>query len=105
MIAKSVEKNYQENWKEIIEKDGKVDFEQVKKELSDYSFLLENVPIVYSELINLSYPNYPAHVILREHNERYICKEIVADDIEDMIKGCSDLEELKEALIDYFDIN
>lgn len=60
MSENEVEKIYQENWKEIIEKDGKVDLEQVKKELRDFSFMLEQVPLVYSEVSKglLSKPNY-----------------------------------------------
>lgn len=99
-----VEQNYRENWKEIIEKDGVVDLEQVKKELWDYSFLLENVPYVYSEIAGLSKPNYHAHVILERHEERFLSKRITQDDVMDMIKGCSDLEELKECLVEYFEI-
>ncbi len=49
-MTKNVEKNYQEFWKNIIEPKGKFSLEQVKKELSDYHFLLEEVPKVYCHI-------------------------------------------------------
>lgn len=42
------ERIYNDHWKKIIEKDGKVDLEAVKKELADFWFVLENAPRVYS---------------------------------------------------------
>jgi hypothetical protein len=40
-------KESDEFWKEIIYKDGKIDEEQVLKELADHYFMLEQIPIVY----------------------------------------------------------
>ena len=37
-----------EDWKDIIYKDGKIDEEQVFKELKDYAFLMEQASKVYS---------------------------------------------------------
>tara|TARA_R110000803_G_scaffold109250_1_gene177629 strand:- start:569 stop:904 length:336 start_codon:yes stop_codon:yes gene_type:complete len=99
------EKVYQENWKDIIEKDGVIDLEQVKLELADFSFLIEQACSVYSELVGLSKPNYPADIIIKEHNERYLDKEIALEDVKDLIKGCSDKEELSEELLKYFKID
>lgn len=42
-----IEKVYQEYWKDIIEKDGKINIERVKKELFDYHTIINNVPVVY----------------------------------------------------------
>lgn len=44
------EKNYNSWWKEIIEKDGVMDREQIMKELLDYTTLMENVSIVYDHI-------------------------------------------------------
>lgn len=62
-----VERVYQDFWKEIIcDKDGKVDIEQVKKELCDYYKILQEVPKVYSEVTGgvLSKPLYDAETVL-----------------------------------------
>ena len=40
-------KESDEFWKEIIYKDGKIDEEQVLKELADHYFMLEEIPKVY----------------------------------------------------------
>ena len=64
-------KTYEEFWKPIVEKNGVVDFEQVKKELQDYRILLENVPKVYCEVTGgkLSYANYSAETIIQEYED------------------------------------
>ena len=105
-MSDEVELKYQEDWKDIIEKDGVVDLEQVKKELCDYSFMLEQVPLVYSEVSKglLSKTNYYAHILIKHLEENFYDKGITQHDVADMIKGCSDLEELKEALVEYFEI-
>jgi hypothetical protein len=104
MAKKDIERNYREFWKNIVEVRGKPSMTRIKAELSDYRFLLQNVPIVYSELVGLGYPNYPAHVILQEHGERYLNKETTQEDVADMINGCTDLEKLKNELRKYFDL-
>lgn len=101
---KTVEQVYQEDWKDIVEKDGVIDVEQVKMELADFSFMLEQVPLVYSELVGLSKPNYYASAIIGQHKERYLAKGTTKDDISDMIADHTDLDEFKEELIEYFEI-
>lgn len=51
-VAKeSVEENWQSFWKEIVcNEDGTVNIESVKKELADFSFILEQVPKVYCHI-------------------------------------------------------
>lgn len=44
---KDYEQCYEEFWKEIIEKDGVIDVDQVKKELFDFHRMIQNVPKVY----------------------------------------------------------
>ena len=46
-----------EFWKDIIYKDGKIDEEQVMKELHDYSFLMEQASLVYEQISGLSKAN------------------------------------------------
>ena len=105
-MTKNVEKNYQEFWKNIIEPKGKFSLEQVKKELSDYHFLLEEVPKVYDKITGgrLSYPNYHAHTALSMHEEKFLDKDCTQCDIKDMINNSSDFLESKKELRKYFDI-
>lgn len=103
-MARDVNQSYNTFWKDLVETNGQLDIEKVKKELCDYEFLLDNVPIVYEEICGLSYPNYPASTILSEFRERHYDKGITQDDIKDMIENCSDKEELIQELKDYFDI-
>ena len=45
-----VNKVYEEFWKFIIELDGEIDFEQVKRELYDYRIVMQEVSKVYCEI-------------------------------------------------------
>ena len=47
-------KKVKEDWGHIIYKDGKLDEEQILKELADYSFLMHQVAIVYEHVAGLS---------------------------------------------------
>lgn len=60
MLTQEEIKNYNSFWKDIIEKeDGTVDMEQLKKELYDYSMIIENCTKAYMEMTdgNISKPN------------------------------------------------
>ena len=65
---------YEEFWKSIIEPDGEIDFEQVKKELFDYWVVIHEVSKVYCEITNnkFSKPNTASQYII-EAVEEY-CK-------------------------------
>lgn len=94
-----------ENW-DWLYKNGKLDEEAVLKEISDYDFILEEVPKVYCEITGglLSKLMYPAEVVLDEFNKRFWNKEIVIDDIKAMIKSTETFEELKEELESYLNV-
>jgi len=66
-----INKEFQEYWVPIIfdMENGRLDLEQLKKELYDYSMLLENVPLVYMEITGhkISKPNTPASVVIAEY--------------------------------------
>ena len=102
-----MEKETIQFWKKIIYKDGKIDEEQVMKELSDYYFMLKEVPKVYMGVTNglLSKPNYPASTVLMEFEDNFYDKTITKDDIEDILKdkNMEDKEKL-ENIEDYFGI-
>ena len=67
-----VNKVYDDFWKVIIEPNGEIDFEQVKKELYDYRIVMQEVSKVYLEITDgkLSKPNTSAQYILDEFYER-----------------------------------
>ena len=90
-------------WEDIIYKDGKLDEEQVMKELSDFYFAMMEVPKVYCDITGglLSKIMYPANVVLAEFNERFWDKQFVIEDIEQMMNSAETLEKLKEELNNY----
>lgn len=80
---------WEEFWKEICTSpDGSLNLEAIKNELSDYSFLLDQVPIAYDELSNgrISKPNTYAFEVInanREYiDEFYIYKEDLEEEKE-----------------------
>ena len=75
------------DWKEIIYKDGKIDEEQVMKELEDYGFLMEQASKVYCAVTGgkLSKTNYHAHTIIQEYEQSFD-DYVHKDDIRDLIK-------------------
>lgn len=81
-----------EFWKEIIfNSDGTVNMEQVRKELADFSFILEQVPKVYCHVTSdmLSKPNYYADVINNAADDAYrlLYQEAAKEMIDDLLKG------------------
>jgi len=85
-MSRDVEKDWDEFWKPLVTKeDGTVDMEQVKKELSDYNMILEEVPKVYEHVTGgtLSKPNYPADVVITQADDHL--NEVVEDEIKDII--------------------
>jgi len=97
----------EKDWKEIIYKDGKLNEEQVLKELSDYAYLIQEVPIVYEQITygRLSYPNYPAKTVISIHDDLYWDKDIVKEDVKEILSEQSDIEDLKRELEEYFEID
>lgn len=97
---------YDEFWKDIVEKDGVLDADQVKRELSDYSFMLEEVPKVYCEVTRwkISKPNTYAFEVIDEFNESYWYKETIQDDLADLLKSKPTKQEIVDFLNDYFEL-
>jgi hypothetical protein len=93
-------------WKEIIYPNGKLDVKQVLRELDDYYFMLEEVPKVYDAVSNgmLSKPNYHAITIIGCLEDNYYDKQITQDDVSEMLNDSHTLDELKNSLIEYFNL-
>lgn len=62
-----------EFWKEIIYKDGKIDEEQVLKELADFGFVMTELSKVYCHITGglLSKPMYYAEGVISKADEYY----------------------------------
>jgi hypothetical protein len=59
-------------WKKICTNpDGSLNLEQIKKELADFHYLIQEVPKVYCEITGnkMSYPNYPANSVLQAYED------------------------------------
>jgi len=81
-------KHYNEYWKDIIEKDGEVDMNQLKKELFDYSNLMDNASKVYCHITNgmMSKVNYAADTVIAEADQAESDRtaEAIKDELEDL---------------------
>lgn len=102
-----VEKVYQDFWKDIVEnEDGTLNVEQVKKELADYSMVMDNCSSAYEEMSGslITKPNTYFSEVLKIFQEKFLNVDFVKDDIRDMLKDVDDIETLKSELIEYFDL-
>jgi hypothetical protein len=100
-----------EFWKTVIcNEDGTINVNQLKLELSDYYFMLNEVPKVYSEVTGgmLSKPHYYADGVIQEFNERYGNKafavDCLADDWDDITEECNTNKEYKKAIFEYLGV-
>ena len=102
-----VEKVYREFWKDIVEnEDGTLNVEQVKKELADYSMVMDNCSSAYEEMSGslITKPNTYFSEVLKIFQEKFLNVDFVKDDIRDMLRDVDDIETLKSELIEYFDL-
>lgn len=99
-------------WKDIVVKDGTLDIEQVRRELEDYYFVMDQVANVYDHITGgkLSKPNYHAKVVIAEADDFYEASfgQIAEDDarmeveeeLDSLALACA---EVREALQFYAD--
>ena len=102
-----VEKVYQEFWKDIVEnEDGTLNVEQVKKELADFSMVMDNCSSAYEEMSGslITKPNTYFSEVLKIFQEKFWNVDFVKDDIRDMLNDVDDIEELKSSLTEYFNL-
>lgn len=84
------QKEWEDFWKDICTDDnGNLNLDQVKRELSDYSFILEQLPTIYCHITGdtLSKPFYDAKTIINLADEHYQNHyyEIISDDLLEII--------------------
>ncbi len=105
-VSEEVQHVFETFWKDIImNEDGTVNLNQVKKELSDFSFMIDQVPRVYEELAGLSKPNYYADTIIglaRERQEEHL-KEDLQELVNEMVE-CETVDEVLEIFRDAYGI-
>ncbi|PFR93501.1 hypothetical protein [Priestia megaterium] len=97
---KSCQEIYTEKWKHIVEnEDGSLNRNQVMRELSDYSFLLSQIPSVYEEVSghSISKPMTYGFEVIRKFRENFISFDLALDDLTAMCEdGKVSLEDIKE---------
>jgi hypothetical protein len=71
MDDNSIDSVYEYFWKPIVEPDGVMDFEQVKKELFDFYHAIHNVSIVYEHITcgHVSKINAPARYVISFYDD------------------------------------
>jgi hypothetical protein len=94
------EKTYNDHWKRTVEnEDGTLNKDQVMRELSDYTVVMDNASLVYSEIANLSKPNTAAHHVLAAADDLYAGHH--ADDALDQLFDVMETAADKQAVIDF----
>lgn len=99
-----VERVWNEFWKDIVTKeDGTIDLEQIKKELADFHFIMDQVPEVYCHITGglLSKLTYKSSTVINRAEEHYkeMYTNMFKEDIFEFIG--EDEEVLKHELIDF----
>jgi hypothetical protein len=84
-----VEETWESFWKPIVtNKDGTINLEQLKKELADFSFIMEQVPKVYCHITGdkMSYVTYRAEDVIRVADDHFNeqLKEAIKEEKESM---------------------
>ena len=97
---------YNDFWKDIVEKKGEIDKDQLVRELYDWHYVMEQLPSIYSEITGglLSKPMYSKETVLsayydanqRDVEENYVDKS----DIKSIIQGTKQTD--KEKLMEIF---
>jgi len=74
-------------WRDIIYKNGKLDEEQVLKELFDYYFVMQQVPKVYCAITNgqLSKLMYKAETIIAKYEDDLSNNYVHKDDLKELM--------------------
>ena len=108
LIKEAMErKKSNEFWKDLIYTKGKLDEKKVLNELSDFYYIMDQVPKVYYAVTrgNLSKLMYPAETIIGFLEDNFYDKDITHDDVKKMIEDSETIDDLKEELQDYFVIS
>ena len=103
---KTYQEEYEDFWKSIVEnEDGTLNKDQIMRELSDYSMVMDNCARAYCLMTKqrISKQNTMFFEVEGIFEDLYLDKDIVVDDMIEILKS-NDLKELKEEIKDYFGI-
>ena len=104
---KTYQEEYEDFWKGIVEnEDGSLNKDQVMRELSDYSLVMDNCARAYCLMTNqrISKQNTMFFEVENIFNELFIDKELCADDlINTVITKDMTYDEIIKAIREYFD--
>lgn len=103
---------YENFWKGIIEnEDGSINKDQLMRELADYSMVMHNCAMAYSTMTNqiISKQNTLFSEVEAIFYDKYFSKTYYdaygcSEDLIDILNNCDDVDELKEEIIKYFEI-
>jgi hypothetical protein len=100
---KDYEQTYREFWAPILDAPGVDREDRIKRELHDYSFLMDEVPLVYDHVSGgrISKPNTMAFEVINQHDQVCADRATVAHDLRQWVDGASDFDELKKLVGDY----
>ena len=97
-----------EFWKDIVcNEDGTINIEQLKKELCDFSVMMNEVPKVYCEVTGnaMSKPLYYADDVIAIFNDKYGNKaagvDCLVQDWDVITADCKTNEDYKKAIFRY----
>ena len=104
--------NYENFWKDIVEnEDGSINKDQLMRELADYSMVMHNCAMAYSTMTNqrISKQNTLFSEVESIFDELYFSKDYFdvygcSEDLIDILNDCNNVDELKEEIIKYFEI-
>lgn len=105
-MKEDYKEKYENFWKSIVEnEDGTLNKDQVMRELSDYSMVMNNCASAYSTMTKgrISKQNTKFFEVENIFDELYLDNDIVVDDIIEFLKE-EDINELKSDLRNYFGI-
>lgn len=104
---KTYQEEYEDFWKDIVEnEDGTLNKDQVMRELSDYSMVMDNCARAYCLMTHqrISKQNTMFFEVENIFNELFIDKELCADDlINTVITKDMTYDEIIKAIREYFD--
>ena len=106
MKNEDYKKEYEDFWKDIVEnEDGTLNKDQVMRELSDYSMVMDNCARAYCLMTKqrISKQNTMFFEVENIFNELYLDNDVVVDDMIELLKT-DDIEELKKEIKEYFGI-
>ena len=107
---KDYKEEYNDFWKDIVEnEDGSLNKDQVMRELSDYSIIIDNCERAYYTMTDgaISKPNTMFFEVEGIFNSKYFSVESYdiygcSEDLENILNDDLTIEELKEQIRDYF---